>query len=76
LEPPDLTEKTLRFGCGFIFGLLVTGLSGFLWSVASGHYVVAVSVLAALICGVLALRYGDRFWHWLSRFSWWWPWWY
>jgi len=75
LEPPDALEKRLRFGCGFVFGFLISGLSGFIWYVTAGHYVLAFSLFCGLICGLVALRYGDRFWHSVGNWLWWWPWW-
>lgn len=58
---PDRMEKGLRFGCGALFGVFV-GLSvltrvtaetfGGLWTYLG---------VSMLICGLLAMRYGDEF---------------
>ena len=60
-RPPDRMEKGLRFGCGALLGAFV-GLSvlikvtaenmGGLWTCLGG---------AMVICGLLAVRYGDEF---------------
>jgi hypothetical protein len=63
LEPPDPLEKKVRFGCGFVFGLLIVGFSGFMWMVVGGYYVVALAMACGLVCGLLAIRYGDHFWY-------------
>jgi hypothetical protein len=80
LEPPDPLEKKIRFGCGFVFGLLITGLSGFLWLLTTaysrGYYLLALSLVCALVFGLLAMRYGDRFWYSMRSWLWWWPWWF
>jgi hypothetical protein len=74
VEKPDATEQALRFGCGFIFGL-VLGLTStvvlFDWNTTS---LVMVLLLAAAV-GLVARHYGDRFWHWFGRWwEWLWPW--
>jgi hypothetical protein len=70
---PDPMEKRIRFGCGFLFGLVI-GLFEFARVLyTSAGLVVAVSaVSAALVCCWLAMKYGDRFWtELLSRWQWW-----
>ena len=66
--PPDGCEKSLRFGCGtitggvivlFIFGRYFFSLERWLW--------IAVG-LGALVCGLLAIRYGDDFYHGIIEF--------
>ncbi len=54
---PDPLEKKIRFGCVFIFGL-VFGLYS-----ATGLAVTAAVAITALIFGLLAMKYGDRFSH-------------
>jgi high-affinity Fe2+/Pb2+ permease len=71
---PDQFEKRLRFGCGFLFGLLVGGVLAILLIIkllqggAASFYGMKVTVVAvvpgmAVLCGWLAMRRGDRFWH-------------
>jgi hypothetical protein len=72
MEPPDALEKRIRFGCGFVFGLVVGGyiaLRLFPWN---GFVVVAIILVSALVCGVLAMKQGDRFWLALTSLRWWW----
>ena len=69
---PDAFEKRLRFVCGFLFGGAisflviaqeVTDFTGVFWpSVAA----------AAIIFGILAMRYGDRFWRNIGDWLHWW----
>jgi hypothetical protein len=78
---PDL-ESPVRFGCGFMIGLFVPFLWGFLWEVTTiGWGIMAVCVISALIFGFLSIRYGDResgaehfrFWRMLVKFwNFWW----
>ena len=74
VEPPDTLEKGIRFGCGFLFGLLAAIGGGFVYLGWRAQYIAAGCLLGGLLCGYAAMRFGDRFWAGLSR--WWWaPWW-
>ena len=71
---PDPIEKKIRFGCGFLVGLII----GFLefaritYRYDSGGLIISLAVILALVCGWLALKYGDRFWEEaLRRCRWW-----
>ena len=68
----DGSSKGVRFGCGFILGVVGVGLSltVFLW--AQGWYAVAMLVAAGCICGALAVRYGDDFFEKYIKSAWWW----
>lgn len=69
-EKPDATEKNIRFGCGAIFGFLLGfDFVYFVFSTLTASFV--VGILAAIIFGILAVRYGDRFWERLTN---WIPW--
>jgi len=70
LETPDAFEKKVRFGCGFVFGMVASGLSATVLLVANGYYYAGLIVLSGLVYGVLAMRYGDRFWSWLRYWVW------
>ena len=69
---PDPLEKKVRFGCGFAFGLVI-GFFEFARSLyRSAGMTIALTVIAALVCGWLALKYGDRFWYGvMKRWRWW-----
>jgi hypothetical protein len=64
---PGKEEKMTRFGCGAILGLLVGGYLVLREAYASFGLCIAVIVAAVLICGLLALKYGDEFWHFVLR---------
>ena len=68
----DKVETSIRFGCGFIFGLMCgTGTLVFGFA-TQDRPVLAFVVVVAIACGLLAVRYGDLFWKRLSRCFWWW----
>lgn len=66
---PDKTEKTIRFRCGFTFGQIVGFFSAIQIIVDAWGPSAAVAVAVAVVCGFLAKRYGDRFWH--TQKNWW-----
>jgi hypothetical protein len=76
---PDGTEKALRFGCGALFGVIIAAWL-LLRHLVSGDAPLGWMTVAfgAVICGLLALRFGDRFWYawresrWLAPWWWWW----
>lgn len=67
----DKTEKMARFGCGALTGvILVFGLG--LVSTSTSFAVLFVSIaIPALICGLLAIRFGNQFWQWCNQFLRW-----
>ena len=69
--PPDLLEKGLRFGCGFFFGGAVVFfvLARWFFSTATPFWVAVV--VCAVICGLLAVRFGDSFYHGIISFFRW-----
>jgi hypothetical protein len=62
VEPPDTQEKRIRFGCGFVMGLVVGAYMAIHLALYNGYYFVAVLVLTALGCALAAAKSGDRFW--------------
>ncbi len=64
---PDKSEKRIRFGCGFTFGLVVGffGAARHIYSSAGG--ITAGAFVTAILFGWLAMKYGDRFWESLGR---------
>ena len=62
-DKPDRLQFGVRFGCGFLFAIVfVLSLGGF----ASLGGFVALTLIVGLIFGLLAAKYGDRFWQKLS----------
>ena len=73
-ENRDLSESAIRFGCGALFGAVLSlAVVLPLLSAANPALIVAI-VAASVFFGYLAVRLGDSFWFglrkWLS-----WPWW-
>ena len=61
---PDALEKGIRFGCGSVFGFVVAFFAiGQEVAEFTGPFWASVAGIA-LILGLLAVRYGDEFWHW------------
>ena len=69
---PDALEKGIRFGCGFLFGALIgvalairglTEWTGVHWALIAG---------GAVVCALLALRFGDRYWDHVAAWLRWW----
>ena len=68
----DKAETSVRFGCGFVFGLMC-GTGTLVFGLATRERAaVALVVVVAVVCGLLAVRYGDLFWKRLSGWFWWW----
>jgi len=57
VERPDRLELAIRFVCGAAFGWYVVGRFSVGWQRGA----------AALVAGLLALWFGDAFWHGLAR---------
>ncbi len=72
VEPASKGEKVTRFGCGFVFGAFAAALAVWTWSLLNGLHLLAAVAGFGLICGMLAVRFGDKFWHSIPK--WWWPW--
>lgn len=70
--PSDRTEAGIRFGCGFIFGLMCGTATLVIGFATQDRAMIAFVVVVAVVCGLLAVRYGDLFWKRLSRWLWWW----
>ena len=67
----DKTEKSIRFGCGFVFGFLCFSFSSVWFAYEDGGVYLAVVLVAAVLFGLAALRFGDAFWRWFGQwFSW------
>lgn len=71
--PPktDWLEFWVRFVCGFLFGGLV-GIRLWIEFLDNFGGFVAADLAVAVVCGLAAARYGDKFWY--SVFGRWWMW--
>jgi hypothetical protein len=69
MRRPDKTEKALRFGCGFTFGLVAGFFAAFRLVMSTWGELAALAFASAFICGLLAMKYGNAFWH--SLKDWW-----
>jgi len=63
VESDAVAEKRIRFGCGLLIGVVLGIMSAIYWSIANGWYFAALVAGVALVCGFLAMRYGDEFWY-------------
>lgn len=66
----DRGENATRFGCGFVFGLVLGGFAAARVFYDSGYTVLAVTVFISTFLGILAMRYGDRIWYSLKHWIW------
>lgn len=64
-------ETGIRFGCGFVFGLMCATGTLVFGLATEDRGVLALVVVVAIVCGLLAARYGDLLWTRLSRWLWW-----
>ena len=69
---PDSQERGIRFGCGFVVGVVFVTGCWIAFAVDQGYFVVALALLSGLVGGFAAMKYGDAFWEWLSRLARWW----
>jgi hypothetical protein len=73
-EDPEISkaEKVTRFGCGALLGVFVGIYFAFRLTLSSFGLTAAIIVGTVLICGFLALKYGDEFWYAVLGKSHWW----
>ncbi len=64
---PDKSEKIVRFGCGFIFGLLVGGINTVYFLHDAGYGTAAIVLVLAVISAFLSMRCGSVFWRWIAK---------
>lgn len=67
------TEKRVRFGCGFVFGLLLGGLSAATKFYDDGNTIIAVALVVAVLVGLAAAHLGESFWRTVKHWVWWFP---
>lgn len=68
----DWIEYAIRFVCGGVLGALLS-VRWFLIYYSDPATAISMAVVVVLVFGMVAARYGDRFWH--SFFRTWWMWW-
>lgn len=71
MDSTDRTEKATRFGCGFLFGIVLGGFAAARSFYESGFMILIATALIATILGVAAMRFGDRFWLSMKRWIMW-----
>ena len=74
MEPPSAAEKRLRFAFGLGLGFVIGASIALRYFRFEGPYTVTSLVVAPLLCGILAMRFGDRFWYAVGDFArglWW-----
>ncbi|HEX8272587.1 MAG TPA: hypothetical protein VF615_08030 [Longimicrobiaceae bacterium] len=72
---PDALERAIRFTCGFFFGVGLAFLLTLQKPLATDGGNLAVMAAAAGVCGLMAMRFGDGFWYWISaNLEWIWRW--
>ncbi len=69
--PPEAMEKRVRFGFGALLRLCIGLSAGLSWCSVEGASVWLLLV-PVMLCGWLAVRYGDRFWERIGPWLWWW----
>ncbi len=69
---PDGFEKKIRFGCGGLFGLVVGFYSVSRLFLTSDEIIKfsIVMIFSVYICGYMAMKQGDKFWHSIKEKLW------
>ncbi len=60
---PDPLETTVRLVCGAVFGLVPAAAIAWTYGPFTAIGSIALFGTSAALCALLALRYGDDFWH-------------
>lgn len=68
-DPPEWVAGAVRFTFGAVFGLFLGAGAFFLMPLNLWYWPVVVMLVCALVCGLLAAKFGDGFWE--SVRSWW-----
>jgi hypothetical protein len=72
IPEPDAFEKRVRFGCGFVFGLVAGCLAALKYAAGSGSFFWMIVAGVAILLGLIAVRYGDKFWASVADWLGWW----
>ncbi len=64
-EDPEVggVEQATRFACGAVLGVVLGVVLAVKWALSSLGAIAGDVVVAVLVCGLLALKYGDAFWY-------------
>jgi len=63
----DAKHKRARFGCGFVFGLVLAGIGGVGAAFSDGMLFLAITLVLSAIFGLAAMQFGDNFWRWVGK---------
>lgn len=58
----DYSKFVARFGCGAVFGIILAIAGGAIAYPTTVGGLFAVVIIFALVCGLLSVVFGDRFW--------------
>lgn len=64
-EPDAVLGHRVRFGCGVLLGLVFALWLHLYVGPFTTFGAVFVTLPCMIVCGLLATRYGDSFWHWV-----------
>jgi ABC-type dipeptide/oligopeptide/nickel transport system permease subunit len=71
-KKPDYPQFTARFGCGFLVGMVMAAGCSLIYGAQTMPTLIAAWIVFALIFGLLAAYFGDKFWqniiHWFPWF--------
>ena len=66
LKKDNRAQFTARFGCGFIFGIFAAISLGQVVDAQTLVGLFAIILVSSVVCGLLSVAFGDKFWHWLA----------
>ena len=67
MDSEDNAEKGIRFGCGFVLGLVFAVPLWLSMSISDDHVAGVMIIAIALAFGFGALHFRDSFWRWFSN---------
>lgn len=70
MDSEETEGKGIRFGCGFVVGVLLSGTGWIAYSLSNDYWIMAFSAAIGLLFGVGAMKYGGKFWE--DIYRWWW----
>jgi uncharacterized protein YacL len=71
---PDKLEKSIRFGCGGVLGLLLGLYVSVRIFIDLENKIIPIAIvfITIILCGFAAMKKGDRFWDFLKGWLVWW----